>query len=510
MLALRLIFQGMMSLVNTNADYLSTMGLEEESPVVGVIVSVYYLAAAVGAVIFSKTADKRGRKTAIYLSLSMTILGDLLMFLAGLGKMGSISPIATMFVGRLILGLGVGGIDAVIPVYSSELASDDSRGRALAQEFQANILGLNLAYALNLALTVTLGKTNQWAWRIPIVGMQLFPIALVSVLHQLPESPRWFIFHEMHDEAEDALNTMYSSDDAKSKLKELQDAADDEGDAQIGYTQMLNPKDKSWHPTVVTIMGQINQAATGIGAISVYGSQLFVLLGRSTRTAEYLTMGNYVFYLAAMTLAWVLIDKYGRRALLTSGAVIMAFGFVLLTMFAGLAQKFEASSMLTLFSSSPVTIMETEVKQMVMSVFGIVTLYLITSIFGITWLATPMLIPTEIFPLTARAQGSAISIVIWGISNFAVTLLTPIIFNSIQYWLFLVFGITNLLAGIWTYVYLPETGGRTFEENQGFFEKARDEGSWVVQKVDKEFLDMPQNNNSHDDEPSEASRLLSS
>lgn len=167
--------------------------------------------------------------------------------------------------------------------------------------------------------------------------MQFFPIALVSVLHQLPESPRWFIFHEMHDEAEEALNTMYSSDDAKSKLQELKDAADEEGDDKIGYVHMLNPKDKSWHPTVVTIMGQVNQAFTGIGAISVYGSQLFILLGRSTTVAEYLTMGNYVFYLACMTLAWVLIDKYGRRALLSSGAVIMAIGFVLLTMFAGLA-----------------------------------------------------------------------------------------------------------------------------------------------------------------------------
>lgn len=30
--------QGMMSLINTNKDYLSTMGLAEESPQVGVIV----------------------------------------------------------------------------------------------------------------------------------------------------------------------------------------------------------------------------------------------------------------------------------------------------------------------------------------------------------------------------------------------------------------------------------------------------------------------------------------
>ncbi len=42
--------QGMMSLINTNYDYLSTMGISETNPLVGVIVSVYYLGCAVGAV----------------------------------------------------------------------------------------------------------------------------------------------------------------------------------------------------------------------------------------------------------------------------------------------------------------------------------------------------------------------------------------------------------------------------------------------------------------------------
>lgn len=360
---------------------------------------------------------------------------------------------------------------------------------------------------------MTLGKQNQWAWRVPIVAMQIFPLTLVSVLHQLPESPRWFIFHERHDEASEALKTIYSSDVAKTKLQELQDSAESEGSENIGYSHMLNPKDKSWHPTVVTIMGQINQAFTGIGAISVYGSQLFVLLGRSTTVAEYLTMGNYVVYLGAMTLAWVLIDKYGRRALLTSGAFLMTAGFVLLTLFAGLAQKFDASALFTVLSGNDDRhVLGQETTQMVMSVLGIVTLYSITSIFGITWLATPMLIPTEIFPLTARAQGSAVSIVIWGISNFAVTLLTPILFNSVQYWLFLVFGLTNLFAGIWTWFYLPETGGRSFEDNQGFFDSAWEKKSWRVKKVDKEFLGMPSGGSSDEDgqdEADERSRLLS-
>ena len=41
-------------------------------------------------------------------------------------------------------------------------------------------------------------------------------------------------------------------------------------------------------------------------------------------------------------------------------------------------------------------------------------------------------------------------------------------------------------------VYSPETGGRSFEENQSFFEEAKERGSWSVLKVNKgDFRGMP-------------------
>ncbi|KAL1606754.1 hypothetical protein SLS60_004161 [Paraconiothyrium brasiliense] len=136
--------QGMMSLINTNYDYLHTMGIFESSPVVGVIVAVYYLGCAVGAVIFSKLADEFGRKRSIFLSLAAASLGNLLMFLAGFGN--TQGALAVMLTGRVVMGMGVGGIDSVIPTYSSELSNDDARGKALAQEFQSNIFGLLMAF----------------------------------------------------------------------------------------------------------------------------------------------------------------------------------------------------------------------------------------------------------------------------------------------------------------------------------------------------------------------------
>lgn len=152
--------QGMMSLINTNYDYLETMGIDGEDPLVGVIVSVYYLGCAVGAVFASLLADMGGRKPSIFACLAVTSLGNLFMFIAGLGY--SKGAMTIMFLGRIIMGLGVGGIDAVIPVYSSELNSEGGRGEALAKEFQSNIFGLNMAFAINLGITAGLGKDNQW------------------------------------------------------------------------------------------------------------------------------------------------------------------------------------------------------------------------------------------------------------------------------------------------------------------------------------------------------------
>jgi MFS family permease len=331
--------QGMMSLINTNKDYLRTMGLEEESPQVGVIVSVYYLGCAVGAVIFSTLADRKGRKPALFGCLAMASLGNLIMFIAGLGY--SRGALAVMYLGRVIMGLGVGGVDSVVPVYSSELSSDGARGKALAQEFQSNIFGLNMAFAINLAATVTLGKYNEWAWRVPIIAMQIYPLGLLAFIKELPESPRWFIYHDREEDAKASLADIMGDEDVDPKCKELVESHKQEQDsgASVGYIDMITPGHDQFHPTVITIMGQVNQALTGYGAVSVYGPQIFELLGYGVRKSEYLTQANYVSYFIMMTFAWLLIDAVGRRSLMVWGSVSLTLCFVLLTVFGGLVDK---------------------------------------------------------------------------------------------------------------------------------------------------------------------------
>lgn len=183
--------------------------------------------------------------------------------------------------------------------------------------------------------------------------------------------------------------------------------------------------------------------------------------------AEYLTLGNYTSYFLLMTVAWLLIDALGRRKLLLQGSMLLSGSFLLLAIFGGLS-----------LNSSKL-----DIPVFVPGILGTVILFIATGAFGIGWLATVWLIPTEIYPTTARAQGTAISVIIWGIANFAITFLTPVMFNNLSYFIFVVFAASNTVAGLWTYFYLPETGGRSFEDNQQFFHDAKDAGTWRVAKV---------------------------
>lgn len=266
--------------------------------------------------------------------------------------------------------------------------------------------------------------------------MQIYPILLLSFIYRLPEAPRWFIFHGRKDDAKDALADIYGEDEMKGKYDELVKAQEEESSQSVGYSDMIFPSGVQFHPTMVTVMGQINQALTGYGAVSVYGPQIFELLGFGVQESEFLTQGNYISYFFLMTFAWILIDRVGRRFLMVAGAFGLTACFLLLTVLGGLVQNAD----------------QLGIPRLPPAIVGGVALFVATGIFGIGWLSEVWLIPTEIFPSTSRAQGSAISVIIWGLANFAVTLLTPIGFNNLSYWLFLVFAATNLFAAWWTWV----------------------------------------------------------
>ena len=96
-----------------------------------------------------------------------------------------------MICARLLNGLGTGILNAIIPVYASEISPPTTRGSFIAQEFTLNIFGVCSAYWLSYTLSLLLPATSPFLWRFPI-AFQIVPlVVLFFSVWIFPESPRW-------------------------------------------------------------------------------------------------------------------------------------------------------------------------------------------------------------------------------------------------------------------------------------------------------------------------------
>ena len=119
---------------------------------VGIVISSLVFAAAVGALIGGKISDAIGRRT--------TIIALAVMFFVGV-LVAVFSPnFAIMVVGRIILGLAVGGASTVVPVFLAELAPFEIRGSITGRNELAIVVGQFAAFVVNYVLLATLGHVN--------------------------------------------------------------------------------------------------------------------------------------------------------------------------------------------------------------------------------------------------------------------------------------------------------------------------------------------------------------
>ena len=98
-----------------------------------------------------------------------------------------------MICARLINGIGTGGLNAIVPVWSTETAPHSSRGAFIATEFFLNIFGVVVAYWLGFGVSFIDNGYSEACWRIPI-GFQILPLlVLLAICWFFPESPRYLV-----------------------------------------------------------------------------------------------------------------------------------------------------------------------------------------------------------------------------------------------------------------------------------------------------------------------------
>jgi SP family arabinose:H+ symporter-like MFS transporter len=179
----------------------------------------------VGVLFAGILSDKLGRKMTMIISAT-------LFSTSALGCAIS-ADFTQLVVYRIIGGVGIGVVSIVSPLYISEVAVAQYRGRLVSLYQLAVTVGFLGAYLINYQLLAYAESGNQlsmdWlnkifvteVWR-GMLGMETLPAVLFFIIiFFIPESPRWLIVRGKEEKAVNILERIYNSvSEAASQLKE--------------------------------------------------------------------------------------------------------------------------------------------------------------------------------------------------------------------------------------------------------------------------------------------------
>jgi MFS transporter, MHS family, proline/betaine transporter len=153
---------------------------------------ISFLARPVGAVFLGVYGDRKGRKSALTLSIFLMTLGTALMtIMPSYGAVGILAPILVI-AARLLQGFSVGGEFASSTAFLVEHRPDRS-GFFASWQWSSQGLAALIATGLGVLLTTTMsaGDLQSWGWRIPFaVGLLIGPIGYY-IRNRLPETPEF-------------------------------------------------------------------------------------------------------------------------------------------------------------------------------------------------------------------------------------------------------------------------------------------------------------------------------
>lgn len=273
----------------------------------GLAMSMALWGTVLGSLLGGWPADRFGRrKTLLYIGV--------LYFVSAVWS-GMATDVYSFMIARFIGGIGVGVSTVAAPLYISEIAPPEHRGR-LTGMFQFNIVfGILIAYVSN-SLLEGIGE-NAWRW---MLGVEAIPALIYSVMCLgLPESPRWLILKKNDREAARSVLLLATPDASATDLDRQLDTIQSEA-SQHEVRRPFWRRGLQKPICLAFLIAFFNQLS-GINAILYFAPRIFQLTGLESEAALLQSVGigvtNLVFTFAGL---W-LIDRLGRRTLLYVGSV---------------------------------------------------------------------------------------------------------------------------------------------------------------------------------------------
>lgn len=399
----------------------------------GVATSSLVFAAAFGAFFGGRVSDAKGRRSTIIMLAVIFFVGTLfVVFTPNFG---------VLVVGRVLLGLAVGGASTVVPVYLAELAPYEIRGSITGRNEVAIVIGQLSAFVVNAILGNTLGHLDG-VWRIMFAVCALPAIGLFVGMLRMPESPRWLVEHGRQGDALAVMQTVRPEGRAEVELEEVESIAEEEAEARTGLGSILSNK---WlfRILLVGIGIAMAQQLTGINSIMYYGQIVLIESGFGERAALIANIAPGVVAVLGGFAALYMMDRVDRRMTFTIGLSLTTTCHLLIGIF---------SMVLPVGNSLRPWVL------LLLIVAFVASMQTFLNVAVWVYLA-------EIFPLHMRGVGIGVAVFCGWFTNAVLALLFPSLVGGIGITgVFFIFFAVGVLALIFVRTQVPETRGRTLEE----------------------------------------------
>jgi sugar porter (SP) family MFS transporter len=376
-------------------------------------------------------ANKIGRKATIFISS--------VIFLVGLLIIVDAQTYTAALIGRLIQGAGIGIEMIVLPLYLAETAPSPLRGRFVT------LFQLFLTFGIVLAYSIDLFFTPSENWRGMFACVFIPGILLLLGTFYISESPRWLYLKEQKEKCLKALLRTHSHVAAVHDMQQMAELAAQKTQNALGKVSIW----KKYYliPFFIALaVASLNQL-TGINSVLQFGTLILQSQGApSNLLAMVGTVGIGLLNMLTTVVALLLVDKLGRKFLLTIGTGGVVCALIFLGIVSGMTNSPEKSYL----------------------VLAGLLAYIMFFAIGpgvVVWLAISELIPTRI-----RSTGMSICLFANSLVSALLASGFMILVHHIQY------SGTFFFCGAFTVIYLllaifvlPETKNKTLEDIEADF-----------------------------------------
>ena len=395
-------------------------------------------------------SDKFGRK--------LTMILSAILFSTSAVGCALCADFNQLVIYRIIGGVGIGVVSIISPLYISELAVAQYRGRLVSLYQLAVTVGFLGAYLVNYQLLAWAGSSPEvgtgWlnkvfvteVWR-GMLGMEALPaILFFLIIFFIPESPRWLILRGKEARGLGILKKIYLSiEDAVFQMNETKAVILSESRSE--WTLLLQPgiMKAVIIGVCIAMLGQF----MGVNAVLYYGPSIFENAGLSGGDSLFYQVLVGVVNTLTTILALVIIDKVGRKKLVYYGVSGMIISLLLIGFYFIYGEALAISSLFLL-------------------VFFLFYVFCC----AVSICAVVFVLLSEMYPTKVRGLAMSIAGFSLWIGTYLIGQLTPWMLQNLTpagtFFLFAVMCVPYMLI-VWKLV--PETTGKSLEEIERYWMK---------------------------------------